>query len=358
VNLLNVLHVDSAAEYRGGQNQARLLMKELRALADVRQGLVARGHSILISEAGQLGVDLHPVSWLSPIDPRPVLRILAALKRDYDLIHAHDSHGLQSALAARWLGGRRTPIVASRRVSVRMRSPSTWKRADAIVAVSEAVASVIREQGIPSESIRVIPDGVSTEELEHRLPGRLRDMAGAGPNQKLVGTVGALTLEKGHDWFLESVALIAADHPEARFVLFGDGPERDRLVGLTGSLGLADRVSFPGTVEEIGRSIGDLDLFVMPSREEGLGTAALEAMLGGCPVLLSGAGGLVDLAGELIPTIPPGDVAALAGEMDRLLSDSAARSLLARQCRERGGEFTSAKTARSTLALYREMAGC
>jgi glycosyltransferase involved in cell wall biosynthesis len=333
-------------------------MKELRAIGDVQQGLVARRDSRLIHEAGQLGADLHPVSWISPVDPRPVLKILAAIRGECDVIHAHDSHGFQSSLAARWLSGLRTPIVASRRVSVRMRSPSTWRRADAIVAVSQAVASVLRDQGIPDQRIHVIPDGVSSEELGQGLPGRLREKAVASPDQTLVGTVGALTIEKGHDWFLESVALIAADHPEARFVLFGDGPERDRLVRLADSLGLADRVSFPGTVKEIGRSIGDLDLFVMPSRQEGLGTAAVEAMLGGCPVLLSGAGGLVDLAGDLIPTIPPGDVTSLADEMDRLLSDSAARSLLARRCSQRGGEFTSAKTARSTLALYCEMAGC
>jgi glycosyltransferase involved in cell wall biosynthesis len=356
VNPLSVLHVDSAGEYRGGQNQARLLMKELRAFGGIRQGLVARSDSRLISEAGELGVDLHPVAWISPTDPRPVLQILAALNRDYDLIHAHDSHGLQSALAARWLGRRRTPIVASRRVSVRMRSPSVWRRADAVVAVSQAVAAILRDQDIPAEKIRVIPDGVSPEELEHRLPGRLREKAGARSDQTLVGTVGALTAEKGHEWFLRSVALIAADHTEARFVLFGDGPERDRLVRLADSLGLTERVAFPGSVSEIGRSIGDLDLFVMPSLEEGLGTAALEALVGGCPVLLSGAGGLVDLAGGLIPTIPPGDVAALAAELDRLLSDSAARRLLAGRCRERGGEFTSARTARATLALYRELA--
>jgi glycosyltransferase involved in cell wall biosynthesis len=199
VNPLNVLHVDSAGEYRGGQNKARLLMKELRALGGVRQGLVTRSDSRLVREAGSLGVEIHSVSWLSPIDPRPVMRILAALKRDFDLVHAHDSHGLQSALVARWLGGRRTPIVASRRVSVRMRSPSTWRQADTVVAVSDAVSSVLRDQGIPGEKIRVIPDGVSPEEIENRLPGRLRKKAGASPGQILVGTVGALSPEKGHD---------------------------------------------------------------------------------------------------------------------------------------------------------------
>ncbi|MEJ2483101.1 MAG: glycosyltransferase [Gemmatimonadota bacterium] len=356
MNLLHVLHVDSAGEYRGGQNQVRLLMKELAALGAVRQGLVARSGSRLVREAASLGVEIRPVPWRAPIDPRPPMRIRGEIRHGWDVIHVHDSHGLQSTLAGRSLSGRRTPIIASRRVSVPMRSPSTWNRADAIVAVSRAVEAGLQAQGIAAQKIRVIPDGVSPEELERRLPGRLRQRAAVGPEVTLVGTVGALTPEKGHAWFLESVAAIAPEHPAAHFVLFGEGPERIRLERLAAALGIADRVSFPGAVEEIGRSIGDLDLFVMPSLEEGLGTAAVEAMLGGCPVLLSAAGGLGDLAGELIPTVPPGDVSALADGMDRLLSDSAARSLLARVCRARGGEFTSVMTARSTLALYREVA--
>jgi glycosyltransferase involved in cell wall biosynthesis len=236
-----------------------------------------------------------------------------------------------------------------------MRSFTTWNRADAVLAVSRAVELVLKAQGIAAEKIRVVPDGVSLEELERRLPGRLLQRAAVGPEVTLVGTVRTPTLEKGHAWFLESVAAIVREHPAAPIVLFGDGPERIRLERRAAALGIADQVSFPGAVEEIGRSIGDLGLFVMPSLEEGLGTAAVKAMSGGCPVLLSAAGGLGDLAVELIPTIPPGDVAALACELGRPLADPVARGVLARHSRERGDRFTSERTARYTLDLYRQM---
>jgi glycosyltransferase involved in cell wall biosynthesis len=95
----------------------------------------------------------------------------------------------------------------------------------------------------------------------------------------------------------------------------------------------------------------------MPSLSEGLGTAALEAMFMGCPVVFSAAGGLKDLAGPEIPTVEPGDVAELASEMIRLLNDEGARSSLSRQAQERSASFTTERTTGSTLELYRQLAG-
>jgi len=356
VSSLRVLHIDSASEYRGGQNQARLLIGALRESTDLRQGLVASRGSRLLEEAGRLRIDVRPVAWEAALDPRPVLRIRREIRDEWDLIHAHDSHGLQTALVARMLAGRRIPIVASRRVSIPMRSPSTWKRAEAIIAVSESVRSVLQAQGIDETKIRVIHSGVSVAEQADPLPGRLRDSASVGPDVPFVGAVGALTREKGHAWFVRAAARTACDFPEARFAVFGEGPERPALVRLANSLDLQDRISFPGRIEQIGRSLTDLDLFVMPSLSEGLGTVAVEAMLAGCPVVLSGAGGLAELAGEEIPAVPPGDIEALAAEMARLLADRSARSLLADRARARGAQFTVERMMRATLDLYREIA--
>jgi len=299
---------------------------------------------------------VRPVAWDAAFDPRPVLRIRREIRSGWDLIHVHDSHGLQASLAARMLAGFHVPIVASRRVAIPMRSPSTWKRAEAIIAVSESVRSVLRSQGIDASRIRVIHSGVSLTELADPLPGRLRESASNDPGAPFVGAVGALTPEKGHAWLLRSAALTARAFPAARFAVFGVGPERSSLLRLAASLGIADRIVFPGRIEQIGRSLADLDLFVMPSLSEGLGTAAVEAMLAGCPVVLSGAGGLADLAGDEIPTVPPGDVEALAGEMTRLLSDRAARSLLGERASARGAQFTVERMMRATLDLYGEVA--
>ena len=353
---LRVLHIDSASEYRGGQNQARLLIRALRETTDLRQGLVASRGSRLVEEAASLGIDVRPVAWQAAIDPRPVLRIRREMRAGWDLVHAHDSHGLQTALAARMLAGGGVPIVASRRVAIPMRSPSTWRRADAIIAVSEPVRSMLRAQGIDDARIRVIHSGVSTEELAPSLPGRLREAASVAPAVPFVGAVGALTREKGHAWFVRAAAQVTREFPDARFAVFGEGPERQALVRLATSLGLQDRVAFPGRIEQIGRSLADLDLFVMPSLSEGLGTVAVEAMLAGCPVVLSGAGGLAELAGDELPAIPPGDVAALAAEISRLLADRAARSLLAKRASARGAQFTVERMMHATLDLYRKVA--
>ena len=353
---LRVLHIDSASEYRGGQNQARLLIRALRESTELSQGLVASRGSRLVQESARLGIDVRPVAWQAAIDPRPVLRVRREMRADWDLVHAHDSHGLQTALAARMLAGRRVPIVASRRVAIPMRSPSTWKRAEAIIAVSGPVRSMLQAQGIDDARIRVIHSGVSTAELVPALPGRLREAASVAPAVPFVGAVGALTREKGHAWFVRTAAQVGREFPDARFAIFGEGPERQALVRLAASLGLQDRMAFPGRIEQIGRSLADLDLFVMPSLSEGLGTVAVEAMLAGCPVVLSGAGGLAELAGEELPAVPPGDVAALAAEISRLLADPAARSLLSQRASARGAQFTVERMMRATLDLYRKVA--
>jgi len=356
VSPLRVLHIDSASEYRGGQNQARLLIRALREATDLQQGLVASRGSRLTEEAARLGIEVRPVAWQAAIDPRPVLHIRRELRADWDLVHAHDSHGLQTTLAARLLAGRRVPIVASRRVAMPMRSPSTWKRAEAIIAVSEPVRAVLRAQGIEDAKIRVIHSGVSTAELEPPLPGRLREAASVDPAVPFVGAVGALTPEKGHAWFVRTAAHVVREFPDARFAVFGEGPERQALVRLAASLDLQDHMAFPGRIEQIGRSLADLDLFVMPSLSEGFGTVAAEAMLAGCPVVLSGAGGLAELAGTDLPVVPPGDVQALAAEITRLLADGAARSLLAERASARGAHFTVERMMHATLDLYRKVA--
>ena len=262
---LRVLHVDSASEYRGGQNQARLLIGALGEAADVQQGLLAAQGSRLIEEVARLGIETHPVGWRSVLDPRPFLRLGRELRSGWDLVHAHDSHGLQTAVAARALAGRRVRLVASRRVSVPMRSPITWKQADGIIAVSESVRTTLLTQGIEASRIRVIPSGISLDELALAVPGRLREICGIGNGVPFVGVVGALTAEKGHAWFIESAARVAATMPDVHFAIFGEGPERDRLRKLVAGLSMEHRITMPGHVDHIGPSLGDIDLFVMPS---------------------------------------------------------------------------------------------
>lgn len=354
---LRVLHVDSARDWRGGQNQARLLARELEAVGGVEQGLVARRGSRLARESRALGLETFEVPWEAGFDPRAVAA-LSRLVRGRDLVHAHSSHALQAALLALAASGAPAGLVAARRLDYPLSAPSVWRRADLVLAVSTAVARVLEACRIEPSRVRVVHDGIDPAELRPPEEGRLRSAAGAGADEPLVGTAGALVGHKDHRTLVRAAARVAKDRSTVRFVVAGEGPLRPALEAEIRRLGLEDRFALPGHVPDVARSLGDLDLFVMPSREEGMGTAALEAMAAGVPTVVTRAGGLEDVAGEALPTAAPEDPGALAAEIVRLLDDPEARRALGTAGRRRVEErFTAGRMADATLSAYRSAVG-
>ncbi|MDT8435674.1 MAG: glycosyltransferase [Gemmatimonadota bacterium] len=352
---LRVLHVDRSVAWGGGQNQVRLLLAgvppDVRAVA----GLFTVRGSRLAAESRVLDVRTVEHPWRSPLGPAPVRALAALLAGPWEVVQAHDAHALQAALVARAAAGRDLPVVAARRVSGAPRTPAIWRRADLVLGVSDAACRSLLQAGIAADRIRRVPDGIDLADLAPPRPGRLRSAARVGDRTAFVAAIGALAPAKGHDTFLGAAALVASHRPEARFAVFGEGPLRSRLERRVRRLGLQDRFALPGAVPDAARSLGDLDLFVMPSRTEGLGTAALEAMAAGRPVILTDGGGLVELAGDAIPTVPAGSPEALAAEILRLLEDPVARRARAEAGLARARTFTVGQMVRRTVAAWRDV---
>lgn len=352
---VRVLHVDSAREWRGGQNQVRLLAARLREREGVEQAVAGRAGSRLLSVVAERDVGTVPLPWGPALDLRAVAR-LAREAGSWDLLHVHSSHALQAAVLALAASGAPARLVAARRLDYRLKSPGVWRRADLVLAVSDAVRRVAVGSGLEAPRVRVVHDGIDPEELAPQRPGTLREAAAATPDVLLVGAAGALVGHKDHPTFLRAAAVVARERPDVRFVVAGEGPLRDRLEALAGRLGLGDRLALPGHVPDVARSLADLDLFVMCSREEGLGTAALEAMAVGVPTVVTRAGGLAEVAGDAVPSVAPEDPDALAAEILRLLDDRAARERIGAAGRRRvEGRFTAGRMADATLAAYRQV---
>lgn len=335
-------------------------MAGLADRASVRQSLVAGGSSRLAREAAELGVDVRGVPWRAAFDPRALAALLDGAREDWDVVHAHDGHAVQAVLGARALSGGRSPVVASRRVDFRTRRPFVWQRADLIVAVSGRVRDVLIAQGIDRRRVEVVHDGVDPGELAApgpggAGPGALRAAADAGAS-RLVAAVGALVGHKDHATFIRAAARLAPDHDDVVFAVFGEGPARPDLEALVDELGLRGRFRLPGAVPGAAHALVDLEVFVMPSRNEGLGTACIEAMLAGRPVVATGAGGLVELAaGGGFEPVPPENPAALADAIAGLLTDPVARMKAAEAARRGGGRFTAEAMVDATLACYRAL---
>jgi glycosyltransferase involved in cell wall biosynthesis len=190
----------------------------------------------------------------------------------------------------------------------------------AVIAVSTATAKVLQQGGVDPARIRVVPDAVD----EHRVRPTC-DRTAARQSLRLsaddfvVLALGKLSEGKGLDLLVRA----AAQLPGVRVLLAGDGPRRAALQGLAAELGLVDRVDLLGVRADVGDLLQACDVLAMPSRHEGLGNAAMEAMHIGRPVVAAAVGGLADLVRheESGLSFPVGDVDALAAQLRRLRED-------------------------------------
>lgn len=366
---LRTLQVDAGREWRGGQRQVRLLLRRLRERPDVEVALATRAGSRLAREGHELGIPVAELPWATGLDPRGALRLVKLLSEPPDIVHAHDSHALQTAWVAVSAVGSPSALVATRRVLFAPAGPALWRRPELVLAVSGAVRDRLLRAGLEPARVRVVHDALDPRAVSPEGPGRIREgpgriraAAGIPADATLVGAVGALERGKGHDVLVRAAArVLARVHArglrgaEVHFVVVGEGREREALERRVATAGIGERFHLPGHLPDVARSLGELDLFVMPSTEEGFGSAALEAMAAGVPAVLARAGGLRDLAGDGLPAVPPGDPEALAAVILRLLRSGEARREVREAGRRRLERFGPERMVERTRAAYREV---
>jgi glycosyltransferase involved in cell wall biosynthesis len=211
--------------------------------------------------------------------------------------------------------------------------------------------------GVRAERIRIVPSAVDPSRVQVA-PGvraERRVAWGVSPGELVVLVLGALERRKGQDVLLAAVEQLGEQARSMRVVFCGDGSERAALAARAEPLG--DRVSFLGFTEEVAPVLAAADVVVVPSRNEGLGVAALEAMAAGKPVVASRVGGLTDLLvdGESGLLVPPDDPPALAAALARLAGDAVLRTRLGAAGQVRvTARHGLAAMAEGTLACYGE----
>ncbi len=200
-------------------------------------------------------------------------------------------------------------------------------RADHVTATGFRLANATLRYAPRGKPVTVVPYGVDLTRFRPSRNGNRTD-------DVVIGSVGRLSKEKGLDDLLRAAAQLIEQGAPVRVVLVGDGPERARLVALARRLGIDRRVDVRGEVphEQVPVVLNELDVFVMPSRAEGFGVAALEAAAMELPVVASRVHGIPDVVadGGTGLLVPPGDVGALAEAIGRLVSDAGLRTAMGR----------------------------
>lgn len=349
---MRVLHIDSGREYRGGQNQVRLLARELARQEGVEQRLLTRRGSELGRRAAADGIVVRDVPWTLGLDPRAGWRIVVeALAWPPDIIHAHNNHAVSLAVwAHRFLRytGVAPRIVATRRVVFPVGRRSALRRADIVVAISEAVRSALLAAGLAPGDVKVVPSGVDPDEVRRgaTVLFDLRTRLGLADGTPVAVNIAALEPAKDQETLIRAAHAARGARPDMHWVIAGDGPARGTLAALVSRLDLAGRVHLLGHVPQADALLRECDVVVMSSRAEGLGTVVLHGLALGKPVVATAAGGLP----EVLPSewvVPVGDAGALARKVIDALEHPAPYPLPPR--------FTASAMAAGVLALYRSL---
>ncbi|MBM3770970.1 MAG: glycosyltransferase [Acidimicrobiia bacterium] len=359
------LHIDTARTWRGGQNQVLLTVNGLRALGQ-RAALVAHPDGELRLRAAE-GLELIPLAPRTEMDLTAAWRLSRVIRRlGPNVVHAHDSHAVaMAALALSMTTARPTPaLVASRRVDFHLQgnSLSRWKnrQVDCFIAASEAIREMLVSDGVPRDRTVTVHEGIDIDRIVATPPVNVHETLWLPHHAPLVGNVAALVPHKGQRYLIDAAHLVRREIPDARFVIFGEGELREQLEHIVHEHHLEKHVLLPGFRADVIGCVKGLDLFVMSSVTEGLGTSLLDAMACGKPIVATRTGGIPEVVTDGVTgvLVPPRDAPGLARAIVSLLNDEPRRQRYGQAGLERVRErFTVDRMVADTAAVYARLMG-
>ena len=353
---MRILHIDTERGWRGGERQTLWLAAELARRGHLSL-VAARADEPLAERARDAGLEVVPCAPAFEADPRAVLRLRRIIRRHrIEIVHAHTAHAVAlAALAAMGLDAR---LVVSRRVDFHLRrNPGTrWKyaRADAIIAVSRAVAAVLTTDGVEASRIAVVPDGTDLHrEIEPASSMTLASLGVALPNA-LVVQVAQLVPHKDPLNFVRAVAVAQRRIPRLQALLVGDGALRSAAEAERASLDLTSTLHLTGYRPDADSLLAAANVVVLSSREEGMGSVLLDALVLGKPIAATHAGGIPDVIEHGVNGLlaPVADPTGLGDNIVRLLTDRAMATRLAANAKARAPEFSVERMTDRTMDIY------
>ena len=318
----------------------------------------------VLEQAAAVGADPFPLP--HPRSPTFADTVVQRLRDvPVDVFHAHVGTGRENFDGARAARRAGVPaVLQTLHLPWQMGSPkhrvpffAAIEPVDRLIAVSELQRATYERIGVPSELLRTVPNGIRTRGAGLGRAAARRAL-GLDDDQRVVLTVGRLLVQKGQRSLVAAVPELVRRFPDVAVVVLGDGPLREPLLRQAADLGVAEHVHLPGFRADARLLLDAADVFALPSRQEAMPLAALEAMDAGLPVVASRVFGSAEVVvdGETGLLVPPGDADALARSLGELLDDPERRRRYGAAGRARFlAEYTGGRMAEQTRGVYEEL---
>lgn len=361
---MKILHINTERTWRGGEQQTLYL---LRSLIDRRISchLVCQAESPMAHKALEAGVEVFPIAMRGEVDLPASLRIRKLITRHgYDIVHSHTSHAHTLAFFASL--GCRTCRLVTRRVDfsifrnrfLPINGIKYRFMADYYIAISHQIKQVMVNDGIAAERIFVAHSGIDLQRFARVAGNHLVDEFNLKPAERVVINVAHLAGHKGQKYLVGAIPHVLAAIPNVRFFIIGKGELMSELQALSVSLGIGHALTFTGFRNDVGAFYKIADLFVMSSVQEGLGTAILDALALGIPVVAANAGGIPEVIkdGETGRLVEAANPQALAKGIIEMLSNVDQARAMARRGQDNvKAEFSIDAMVENNLAVYNRL---
>jgi glycosyltransferase involved in cell wall biosynthesis len=332
MNRVKVLQLISSGGYYGAENMLlNLCASQQKAGCENSLMLFYNVHAPNVEfyeRARRRGLSVRMLHCQGRADWRAVRQIEDCIQDDgIELLHTHgykaDLYGYVAARRSgkpivatchNWVGG--TAALGIYNHLDRM----ALKRFHGLAAVSDSVAQRLLNSGVAATKIRTIANGIDVEPFERALPSPALNFDG----NKVIGMVARLDLQKGFECLLRAAHQLCGTFPALKVVIAGEGPDRQAIENMIQRFGLQSSVILAGHHSDMPGIYAAIDIFVLPSLNEGLPMTILEAMAASKPVIATRVGAIPSVIkeGETGLLVDPGDADGLRDALARLLSDS------------------------------------
>jgi glycosyltransferase involved in cell wall biosynthesis len=314
--------------------------------------------------ARRRGLSVRMVHCKGRADWRAVRQIEEYIQEDeVDLVHTHgykaDLYGYLAAWRCHkpvvatchnWVGG--TAALGIYNHLDRM----ALKKFNALAAVSDAVAQRLLAFGVPAEKIKTVANGIDVTAFERAHPLPLLKAEGS----TVVGVVARLDLQKGFEYLLRAARELCKTFPDLKIVIAGEGPDRNAIEEIIEQYGLQSSVVLAGQQSNMPAVYAAMDIFVLPSLNEGLPMTVLEAMAASKPVIATRVGAIPSVIkdSENGLLVAPKDPEGLQNAIASLLNDPERRRRLGDQAHAWVSQnYTSEAMALKYREMYEEVLG-